>query len=92
MFLMKQPLQTYAAVAAAPAYLSGLTDQQMSDLEDNARQRFCPNEHAQLSAAVELFVHLTKVQERFTAWADGEIAEGDTPAARAANKVKALGR
>jgi len=91
-FVMEQPIQAYAAVNAAPSFLSGLTDEQLAVMEANARTRFAPVEHAQEEAAHALFGHLVTVRTAFTAWADGEIAEGNTPSARAVAAVRSLGR
>jgi hypothetical protein len=91
-FVLGGSLQTYAAVAAGPAYLSGLTGEQMALAETKAEERFSPVESAQLKATCEIIGHLHNVRSLFLAWADGEIADADTPAARAVSKVKALGR
>lgn len=90
-FINKQPLQTNAAVASAPPYLSGLTDQTMDLATQHAEQR-SEVEVRQQRAVCEMLGHLATARDRFNTWADKEVKEASTPAARAASKVKALGR
>jgi hypothetical protein len=91
-WLMAQPLQTIAAVMAAPTYLSGLDDNQLEIIRTNAVKRFMPVESAQLDHVDGVCAHLFKMRQEFVKWADDEIAEANTPAARAFAKMKALGK
>lgn len=91
-FVTSQPLEIYAAVMAAPSCLSGLTDEQRQTITRQAQSRFAPRESAQNGAAFEVWEHMKAVREAFVAWADREMSEANTPAARAVAKVKGLGK
>lgn len=91
-FVDQQDLPTFAAVASAPAFLSGLSDHQLALLQERAEARFAAADAAHNRAVNEVYVHLVQVREAFVKWADGEIAEANTPAAKAAAKMKALGK
>lgn len=91
-FVASQPLEIYAAVMAAPSCLSGLTDEQRQIITQQAQRRFAPRETEQNGAAFEAWEHMKAVRDAFVAWADREISEANTPAARAVAKVKGLGR
>jgi hypothetical protein len=91
-FVSSRDLATYAAAVAAPAYLSGLRDEQLAAIATQAEQRFAPQANTQHIATSEISEHLARVRQAFVAWAENEIAEANTPAARAVAKVKELGR
>jgi hypothetical protein len=53
-------LRTVSALLAAPAYLSGLTDEQLAVVRDQAAQRFAAQDHAQHAATSAV---ITRVED-----------------------------
>ncbi|MFO1209596.1 MAG: hypothetical protein U1E40_10290 [Amaricoccus sp.] len=80
-----------AAVLDAPSYLSGLTDDMHSVVRDMAADHFAPTDYRQLRATREVISRVERASGHLLSAFTKVLDKRDSPAAKAANAIEALG-